>query len=63
MHPCYLLFSLGAGMSQQHESHQHHMHQIDWSRVHKFNVTHTINSLSFGPAIPGFVCQAEGEGG
>jgi len=31
------------------------MHQIDWSKIHKFNVTHTINSLSFGPAIPNIV--------
>lgn len=42
----------GSGFSQSHESHQHHMHQIDWSRIHRFNISHTINRLSFGPPIP-----------
>jgi len=42
----------GAGFSQRHEEHQHHIHQIDWSRLNKFNITHIVNSLSFGPPIP-----------
>lgn len=42
----------GMGFEQSHETHSHHMHQLDWTRVHKFNITHTVNYLSFGPAIP-----------
>ena len=44
-------------MAQHHEAHQHHMHQVDWARIHKFNITHIVNSLSFGPAIPNYVCK------
>jgi len=42
----------GTGFSQKHEEHQHHIHQIDWSRIDKFNISHVVNKLSFGPAIP-----------
>lgn len=42
----------GTGLSQKHDEHQHHIHQVDWSRIDKFNISHTINSLSFGPPIP-----------
>lgn len=43
----------GSGYSQRHDEHQHHIHQIDWTRIDKFNISHTIRSLSFGPKIPG----------
>jgi len=42
----------GSGFSQKHEEHQHHIHQVDWSRIDKFNISHTITTLSFGPPIP-----------
>lgn len=42
----------GAGFSQKHDEHQHHIHQVDWSRLDKFNITHTVKSISFGPSIP-----------
>lgn len=45
----------GSGFSQRHDEHQHHIHQVDWSRVDKFNISHNIHSLSFGPLIPGVV--------
>jgi len=43
----------GTGFGQAHDEHSHHMHAIDWKSVDKFNISHIIHSISFGPPIPG----------
>eukprot|EP01112_Ceratiomyxa_fruticulosa_P023386 TRINITY_DN890_c0_g1_i1.p1 TRINITY_DN890_c0_g1~~TRINITY_DN890_c0_g1_i1.p1 ORF type:complete len:400 (-),score=63.59 TRINITY_DN890_c0_g1_i1:41-1240(-) len=43
----------GSGAEQSHGGHSHHTHQIDFSRLQMFDITHTIHHLSFGEEVPG----------
>lgn len=48
-------FAPGSSTKQDHVTHTHHVHEFSIADLAKFNVSHRINRLSFGPDFPGII--------
>lgn len=48
-------FAPGSSSKQDHHTHAHHVHEFSIADLSKFNVSHRINTLTFGLTFPGMI--------